>query len=304
MREIIIAFMLSILIPVYNYDINPLVNELNRQAVASQILFEILVVDDASDSKYQQLNQGIGELSTVQYRTLEKNIGRSRIRNSLAELAKYSYLLFMDCDSMPINEQYIQNYITRLAPDTLLYGGRVYESDAPKDRKYYFHWYYGTRREATEAKTRRTRPYDSFMTNNFLIPKRIFQTIRFEEQLTQYGHEDTLFGLELKKRGIEIQHLDNPLIHIGLDSTKAFLNKTIKGVENLHYLDQRYELGDAIKLLNSFKKLRRLRLLWLIKLIYQLSEEQIRKTCYSQKPKLKAFDLFKLYHLIRVNQQQ
>ena len=40
--------MLSILIPTYNYNVYPLVSELQRQCLESKIEFEILCQDDAS----------------------------------------------------------------------------------------------------------------------------------------------------------------------------------------------------------------------------------------------------------------
>ena len=88
--------------------------------------------------------------------------------------------------------------------------------------KWYFHWKYGSLREQSSVEQRNLKPYHSFMTNNFLIPKSIFLAIRFEEALTQYGHEDTLFGMELQRRGVPIVHLANPLRHGGLEAEGKF----------------------------------------------------------------------------------
>ena len=49
---------------------------------------------------------------------------------------------------------------------------------------------------------------------NLLAPKDIFQKIAFNEKLNGYGHEDTLFGVELKKEGVTMAHIDNPIIHL------------------------------------------------------------------------------------------
>ena len=43
--------MLSILIPIYNYNSYPLVQELHKQCLESDIDFEILCQDDASNSE-------------------------------------------------------------------------------------------------------------------------------------------------------------------------------------------------------------------------------------------------------------
>lgn len=295
--------MLSILIPVYNYDISNLVRALHQQAINTQIEFEFIVVDDASSSHFQEKNAWIEKLEFVQYIIAAQNMGRSKIRNYLASLAKFDYLIFMDCDSMPVDTHYIQNYIDQLDPKTLLYGGRVYLPKPPNDAQYYFHWFYGSQREVQAAANRQAKPYDSFMSNNFLIPKSIFRQIQFDEQLKQYGHEDTLFGLELKKQVIQISHLDNPLSHIGLDAVDAFLSKTVKGIENLYRLEQTYDLGNSIKLLRAFRLLKRYRMLWSVQIMYKLLGKWILKNLKGNQPNLRAFDLFKLYHLIKIHKQ-
>jgi hypothetical protein len=69
-----------------------------------------------------------------------------------------------------------------------------------------------------------------------MIDKSIFEKIRFNEDLKQYGHEDTLMGYQLKKADIEILHIDNGLLHEGLESNLDYLNKTKLGLENLSKL--------------------------------------------------------------------
>ncbi|MCH2045082.1 MAG: glycosyltransferase family 2 protein [Saprospiraceae bacterium] len=295
--------MLSILIPVYNYEISHLLKALYKQANETTVEIEFVVVDDASDIYFLEKNAWIKQLESVQYITASENMGRSKIRNYLASLATFDYLLFMDCDSMPVDEQYLQNYLQNLDPKVLLYGGRVYQAEPPKNTTDYFHWYYGRHREVQSAGVRQENPYDSFMSNNFLIPKAIFLQIQFEEELKQYGHEDTLFGLELKKQKVKIQHLDNPLIHVGLDPVEAFLAKTIKGVENLYQLEQKYDLGNRIKLLRAFRLLKQYRMLWFVQMIYTLLSKRIRHNLLGKNPKLRAFDLFKLYYLIKIHKQ-
>ena len=157
---------------------------------------------------------------------LSSNQGRSRIRNLLADAAKGQYLLFLDCDSKVVKADYLATYVSALHPDTLLYGGRCYLPTPPADQRYYLHWYYGIHREQQSAEQRQKQPYHSFMTNNFLIPTKQFMAIRFDESLKQYGHEDTLFGMELKNRQVPIVHMDNPLEHTGIEVAEIFLDKT------------------------------------------------------------------------------
>jgi GT2 family glycosyltransferase len=292
---------ISVLIPIYNFDVRALVVRLQHQAEQSLIPFEIICLDDHSDLHFKELNSEIEGLKNVKFIRLSKNIGRSTIRNRLAELANYEYLLFMDCDSMPETDVFIFNYAAFLKPDTVLYGGRTYSSEKPFNKDLYFHWHYGREREVKTAKQRSENPYSSFMTNNFVIPKKIMLEIGFDESLKHYGHEDTVFGLELKKQGIKIHHLDNPLRHIGLEEASVFLKKSEQAVENLLFLMKKHALEDNIKLLRYFLKSRKWMLHPLIYVWFYLFRSSLKRNLLGTKPKLRNFDLYKLGYMVFVS---
>ncbi len=297
--------MISVLIPVYNFDIQLLVKDLHQQLLEAGIPFEIRCYDDGSQENFKNINRQLLNPSTLQpfnllnitYQELPENLGRARIRNVLAKSAKYPYLLFMDCDSKVVSPNYIKHYIEHLHPDTLLYGGRSYAPTPPDFPELYFHWHYGTQREQIPAEIRQRNPYHAFMTNNFLIPKAIFNTIRFDERLKQYGHEDTLFGLELQKRKIKIIHIDNPLEHIGLEDTDTFLRKTRQGVENLAFLATAYPQLET-KLLNTYKILKKFKLSMITSYILKILQPIIIKKLHTEKVNLQWFDLYKLQLLM------
>lgn len=293
--------MLSVLIPVYNFDVRNLIKDLQSQCQLSGIAFEILCFDDCSSIDFREINREIKKLKGVVYRELKENLGRSQIRNELADAANYDYLLFMDCDSKVIREDYIKKYLLHLDPETLLYGGRVYHNIPPAEPELYFHWLYGTNREQIPAAVRKITPYQAFMTNNFLIPGALFQTIRFDDRLTQYGHEDTIFGLELKQRGIAIHHLDNPLEHLGLEKVDRFLSKTEKGIENLYFLWQENPLIDT-RLLRMAQKIINWKLTGLSIWSLRIFLKRIKRNLHSTRPNLLYFDLFKLLLLLEKDQ--
>ena len=228
--------MLSILIPVYNFDIRDLVKTLRTQLKDSNISFEILCYDDCSSNVFlKNVNEQISILENVQYIKLPANIGRSKIRNLLACDAKYSYLLFMDCDSKITSENFIRNYLSHCKENLVIFGGRCYDPSPPKDSKY-FRWYYGIKKEQKTAFERQKNPYYSFMSNNFLITRSLFLTIKFEENIKEYGHEDTLFGYQLYLKNIPIDHIDNALEHIGLEPANIFLQKSKQAVDSLYFI--------------------------------------------------------------------
>lgn len=286
--------MLSILIPIYNYNVTHLVTELHRQAEELGGLYEICLLDDASDEKFKERNRDLSQKNNVRYEELPQNIGRAAIRNRLVELAKYDYLLFMDCDSGVILPNYLQIYVAELHPQRLLYGGRAYLPKPPSDPQYLLHWHYGRQREQQDFLERQKNPYHSFMTNNFLIPKSIFAEISFDESLRTYGHEDTLFGMELAKKNIEIQHLNNPLLHLGLESTAVFLSKTKMAVFNLAQLQQQGKRVET-RLTETYYRIASWKLLnavgWGLKLLRPFILKHL------QQPKLvdlRYLDLYKL----------
>lgn len=92
--------MLSILIPTYNYNVYPLVDELKNQADSLGISYEILVQDDAS-SLFLSQNAQINLLQHCHYKLNLRNLGRGNNINLLNASAKYSYVLLMEADALP-----------------------------------------------------------------------------------------------------------------------------------------------------------------------------------------------------------
>ena len=185
--------MLSVLIPVYNFNIVELVTDLHAQSSESGIQFEIICFDDASDDFFRNQNREILKLSNVAYDELPENVGRSKIRNSLAEASQFDNLLFLDCDSSLSSSNFIKKYIIHIENYHVVYGGRVYENFPPLSSEKKFRWYYGKKRESFTVEQRMYSPFKSFMTNNFLIKKKAFLSIRLNENIIGYGHEDTMF---------------------------------------------------------------------------------------------------------------
>lgn len=293
--------MLSILIPVYNFDVRDFIGQLHEQATKSGKEFEILCFDDDSSEESKELNREIASKSNVEYRELPENIGRSKIRNMLADHAKYDNLLFLDCDSKLTDSQFIQKYLLNCNKNSVICGGRIYEPDPPADRERFFRWYYGVHRESIPVRKRKEHPYKSFMTNNFLIPKHIFNKLRFNEELIGYGHEDTLFGQRLKEHRVAIIHIDNPLCHIGLETLGEFLKKTNEAIKNLSFLLNNHVLLSDVKILNYYKAARKLGIIPVIFSIYTRQKKNILMNLSSQSPNLTLFDVYKIGYLISLN---
>lgn len=292
--------MLSILIPIYNFDVRELVAELHRQCVLCNVPFEIICFDDASVTHIKNANKDISNHAFVNYIELNENIGRSAIRNKLAETAKYDFLLFMDCDSRVTHQQYIRNYLTILNLSKVIYGGRIYDPNPPLDDSRFFRWYYGSKREVIAVKRRSRKPYESFQTNNFVIPRKIYLSIKLNEKLRGYGHEDTLFGNNLMRKEIEIIHIDNPLCHIDLDKNTDFLRKTDEGIRNMSYIiNHKLDEGN-IRLASFYRKIKKIHLHGFVYFLFKKFNTVFYNNLISKKPKLFCFDFYKIGRLIEV----
>ncbi len=291
--------MLSILIPTFNYNITKLVQDLHKQAVATFANFEILVMEDAS-TLFLEENKSVANLSNCEYSILPENIGRSAIRNLLADKAKFNHLLFIDCDAEVIMPHYIEKYLSFCYEDSVVIGGTAYDENN-KNPKYSLRLKYGRKREAMMAIDRaKDGKYSHFATFNFLISKSIFQKIRFDESLKFYGHEDTLFGHQIAENGFEMHHIDNPLLHKGLDDNKTFLAKTEIGTRNLYqlYISENYPfLKNQSKLLSTFESIKRRNLNSVLAVIFPVLKPFLSLNLCSKFPSLRFFDLYKLLFL-------
>ncbi len=291
--------MLSINIPVFNFDVQKLVLQLIKQAQILDIAFEIRVYDDGSDAEWKNINRSISNHSNVVYIELAKNIGRSAIRNKMGKEAQFKYLLFIDADSEIVTDGYLENYLTSTKTNRVLCGGTAYKTEPPEDSKKYLRWFYGTNREAVPAETRNNKKGFIITSNNFLIEKEVFKRIGFREDIRNYGHEDTLLGYDLFKNGIEIFHIDNPVEHTGLEDSSAFLNKTKIALENLYkithdLLGNNPEFTEQANFLNGYLKIRRYFPQLFLRFFYKSFHRIIEKNLLGKSPRLFLFDLYKV----------
>lgn len=292
--------MLSILIPVYNYNVTEMVGELHRQGTETGIEFEIILGDDCSSMKIQSENMLCESLSGVRIMKSQKNTGRAVIRNRLAENARFPWLLFLDADAGISKSDFLKSYLHHCTEKTqIVVGGTAYSKTPPDNKEFNLRWRYGKKREEKSAHIRMNTPYDSFSAFNFLASAKVFKKVHFNEEIKGYGHEDTLFGLELKRNGIEILHIDNQAFHNGIESAELFLNKTKEGVRNLHDIYKRKdsEIFKSVKLLRFYCFFRSIGFSPLINFLFNklrpLIERKLTYSCSS----LYLLDIYKFMYI-------
>lgn len=285
---------LSILIPTYNYVVLPLVQELSRQGGGVEHDVEIIVADDAStDASCKEANRAMAGLPYCSYIELEENLGRARIRNLLADKAEGEWLLFMDGDAAVISDSFLQMYIDEAGRSEVVCGGLIHPDKLPSSEVTLRYRYERAADKHRSAAERMKHPYNCFSTFCFMIRKEVFQTIRFDESCREYGHEDTLFGEELKKRNFTIHHTDNPLMHMGLEDNAVFLKKTEMALSSLLRLQQ-----DGRHLYSpltvKYEQLQRWHLHKILPPLFKLTAPLLRHNLLGDSPNLLLFALYKL----------
>ena len=269
---------------------------------------EILFYDDGSSEKYRETNSWLDDEAAVKYVLLPRNIGRAAIRNRLAASAEGEAVLFLDDDSLIDNPDFIKNYLKHNDGKTVICGGRKYTEDCP-DEEHRLHWTYGSRMESKDATQRNKKPNEAFHSNNFLIPKSVWQEVPFDENLKQYGHEDTLLGYELSRQGYPILHIDNEVIHGDLESNDMFMHKTRLAIQNLKYLYLRGngDFNQSVTLLRTYGLISKMKLSNYIASLYDKKHERWEyKLTTSKRPSLRLFTFYKisyLSHLLRKAQE-
>jgi glycosyltransferase involved in cell wall biosynthesis len=285
---------LSILIPVYNFEVTKLVSKLRDQCLQYSQRFEICIYDDCSDEKFRVKHRPLNEFPEVRYVELRQNIGRSALRNRLAQDANYNYLLFLDNDSAIPDKQFLKRYWEFPKKCDVLIGGTIYQKQAPSDL-YMLRWRYGNEREARDADERSKHPYQSLTLNNMLIRKEVFLAHPLSTDIKGYGHEDTKFGWDLQKAGVQVCHINNPVIHLGLEPAFTFLKKTEEGIKNLHQLYLHQKNIPESKLIKSYEWLKRTGMRKPFMHIIRQFLPAIFKNLKSPDPNLRHFDIYKLY---------
>jgi glycosyltransferase involved in cell wall biosynthesis len=289
--------MLSILIPTYNYNVYPLVAELLLQCKNSGAKFEIITIDDASQL-FRTENNKVNTLENCSYEVLQTNIGRSKIRNLLASKARFNWLLFLDADVFPKNENFIAEYLDCISTDEkVVAGGLLYKAEKP-EQKLLLRWVYGTNREVITKAKREEKPYQSFLSSNFLTTKKLIESVPFNETMPDLRREDTLFSHDLMQNNIPIQHIDNPVYHLGLDDFETAIKKENESLDGLKYL-LNHDLmeSDYIKISRLYATIRKLGLHWAVHSVYKLALSSMMRNLSGDNPSLSVFDFYRIGYL-------
>lgn len=286
---------LSILIPVYNGDCRQQVRELSRQAQAIEGLdYEIIVADDGStDAACVALCREVERFPHCRFIARKENVGRSAIRNFLAREAKSQWLLFIDAELEVIAPGYVEGYLKDESAEPVVYGGCVAQGGTRACLRYMYEQDCESQHTAEE---RRKRPFMHFRTCNFLVRRDVILARPFDERFRHYGYEDVLWGKQLRKAGIRIGHIDNPIAYNKYEKNAVFVSKTEEALRTLRLFKD--ELRGYSKLITFVDSIHLPPVRWAIRLWHWLFGPLERRNLCGSHPNLKVFALYKLgYYL-------
>lgn len=298
---------LSILLPSYNNVCVSLVQVLQRQADALRgkldkpFRYEIIVADDGStDAACIDANRVIGDMLHCRYLRMEQNVGRAQIRNVLISESRGDYVLLIDSDLFLCDDNYLYKYATSTAD--VVYGGTriggegfaMVDNEANTEHlKGNLRYIYEKKAEPSHrAVFRQLRPNQEISVCNLYARRDIMEAHPFDSRFKAYGYEDVLFGKRLAESGIEVTHIDNPVLINEFESNSVFVKKTEEAILTLCRFEQDLEGYSNLK--TKVTTLGRYIPLSLFRLWHRIMKNKEKRNLTGSKPSLLLFKLYKL----------
>lgn len=298
---------LSILLPSYNNVCVSLVQALQRQADALRgkldkpFRYEIIVADDCStDAACIDANRVIGNMLHCRYLRMEQNVGRAQIRNVLISESRGDYVLLIDSDLFLCDDNYLYKYATSTAD--VVYGGTciggeglaMVDNEANTENlKGNLRYIYEKKAEPSHrAAFRQLRPNQEISVCNLYARRDIMEAHPFDSRFKAYGYEDVLFGKRLAESGIEVTHIDNPVLINEFEPNSVFVKKTEEAILTLCRFEQDLEGYSNLK--TKVTTLGRYIPLSLFRLWHRIMKNKEKRNLTGSKPSLLLFKLYKL----------
>lgn len=298
---------MSILLPSYNNVCVSLVQVLQRQADALRgkldkpFRYEIIVADDCStDAACIDANRVIGDMLHCRYLRMEQNVGRAQIRNVLISESRGDYVLLIDSDLFLCDDNYLYKYATSTAD--VVYGGTriggegfaMVDNEAnTANLKGNLRYIYEKKAEPSHrAAFRQLRPNQEISVCNLYARRDIMEAHPFDSRFKAYGYEDVLFGKRLAESGIEVTHIDNPVLINEFESNSVFVKKTEEAILTLCRFEQDLEGYSNLK--TKVTTLGRYIPLSLFRLWHRIMKNKEKRNLTGSKPSLLLFKLYKL----------
>jgi hypothetical protein len=139
-------------------------------------------------------------------------------------------------------------------------------------------------------------PKARFISFCFVIKKKVFDDVKFDESFTDYGYEDVLFGMQIKQKGYKIFFIDNPLQNEDIESNPVFVEKTEEALRTLKKHEALF--GDNVRLLRTVHRLKKTGTSGIVNLFGKMLRGSIRKNLCGKSPSVGLFNWYKLFYYL------
>lgn len=296
---------LSILITNHNVDCRKLLIDLHGQMRRWGGKGEIIVLDDCSGER--ELTHGNIEvaesLKCTTYLVNDRNRGAAVCRNMLADRARGEWLIFIDSDAEVTHDTFVAHYWKYRYVADILVGGLFHPQTNPNPESTLRFKYERKADRQRIAWKRSINPYSCFTAFNIMARKEVFKKVRFDETCKDYGYEDALFGVELKKHGMSIWHIDNALKHTGLDTNESFIRKTDVSLKTLARLRMKGKMEGESRVGNMADKIERWGLSGMAHMIFKKTKGILLWNLKGHHPSLLLFSVYKLLKFISIRKE-
>ena len=159
-------------------------------------------------------------------------------------------------------------------------------------------WKYGKARESKSVWERKKNPY-FIISQNLLIKKKSF--LKANNFTENYYGLDNFFSNQLKRMDAKMLHIDNPVLHFGLEENEKFIKKALQAVETTVILENLGLMDNSMRpIQKSFLTLKKLHLTSLFHFVISKFKRKMERNFISKKPNLFWFDLYRLSYYIKL----
>ena len=252
---------LSILIPYFHDDPRPAIGDLQEQNVDPKDI-EILVYDDGSGDA--DLNRKVcadvkQAVLPVHLHVAAQNRGRSFARNYLRQQARADWVLFLDADMRPESREFIADYLAEIqkGESDVIFGGFTVPAST-EDPERELHRAFSMVSDCLSLEERRAKGPQYVCSSNLCVRGDVIDAEPFDPEFSGWGWEDSEWAARIAGR-YQLIHIDNPALHLGLETTDTLLNRfKSSGPNYWRFTSKHPSLARTLKLYNVTRKLRRI----------------------------------------------